>query len=216
MRLHKYESEKEYSEAQIKMGTEGFNDRSCWVTKVVIDAVCDYVKNKKHSIGFGICHGVRTGTEVEAFRLGLGDLASLSDANIIGTDICPVVSSVGNVIVHDFHYAKEEWINSVDFIYTNSLDHSNRPKECLESWFSCLTPEGLCFIDWGASDDSDESSMSYADCFAATAQECEDMLNEVGQVVDVIDIPMRTIYKSDVQGVEILPATKIFVGKKVT
>lgn len=181
MRLLQYKDENDYQEKQIRMGTEGFNDRSVWVTQVEIKAICDYVKQKELKVSYGICHGVRLGVEVEQFR-------KLLEADIIGTDICPLVSSVPNVIVHDFHYVKEEWLNSFDFIYTNSLDHSNRPKECLEGWFSCLTSKGLCFVEWTPSDDDNESSMSYADCFGASLQEYEDLLNEVGEVIDKIEL----------------------------
>jgi len=201
MRIHKFKDQDDYAQAQIKMGTQGFHDRSLWVTPEEIDAICEYIKDKEHTINFGLCHGVRTGVEVEAFRSGL-----LS--NIIGTDICPVVDFVRNVIVHDFHNVKDEWINSVDFIYTNSLDHSDRPKECLESWFSCLTSEGLCFVEWTPSDNDEESSMSYADCFGATLQEYEDLLNEVGEVIDKIEIPPR---RTDPIGLE---ATVIVAKRK--
>jgi len=182
MRVLTYKDEDDYREKQIKMGTEGFRDKSVWVTDLEIKTICDYIKQQGIKISKGVCHGVRLGTEVRDFR-------NMLDADIIGTDICPLVSSVENVIVHDFHYVKEGWINSFDFIYSNSLDHSNRPKECLESWFSCLTENGRCFIEWTVSDDDIDSSFSYADCFGASSEEYKKLINEVGSVVDTISIP---------------------------
>lgn len=182
MRVLEYKDEDDYQEKQIRMGTEGFNDRSVWVTEVEVNTICDYIKQKGLEVSSGICHGVRTGIEVQEFR-------KLLEADIIGTDICPLVSSVQNVIVHDFHYVKDEWLNSFDFMYTNSLDHSNRPVECLESWFSCLTDRGRCFIEWTIWDDDVDSSFSYADCFGASAQEYANLINKVGEVVDTIEIP---------------------------
>jgi hypothetical protein len=42
---------------------------------------------------------------------------------------------------------KPEWLNSVDFIYSNSLDHSYDPKKCLDAWMSCLTESGICILE---------------------------------------------------------------------
>ena len=38
---------------------------------------------------------------------------------------------------------------AVDFIYSNSLDHSYNPALCVKNWMSCISKIGLCFIHWG-------------------------------------------------------------------
>ena len=52
-----------------------------------------------------------------------------------------------NTIQWDFHEVKPEWVNSVDFIYSNSFDHSYDPERCLNAWMSCIRPGGFCFLE---------------------------------------------------------------------
>ena len=47
----------------------------------------------------------------------------------------------------DFHKTKDEWIDSVDFIYSNSFDHSYDPEGCLNAWMGCVRPGGLCILE---------------------------------------------------------------------
>jgi SAM-dependent methyltransferase len=42
----------------------------------------------------------------------------------------------------------DEWVDSVDLIYSNSLDHSYDPIHCLRQWFKCLRPGGICILAW--------------------------------------------------------------------
>ena len=94
---------------------------------------------------FGICHGVRTGLENNYLKehLGVG-------SNIIGTDISPTVIEFPNCIEWDFHETKKEWINSLDFVYSNSIDQSNKPLEALIAWLKCLKLyDGVLFLDLG-------------------------------------------------------------------
>ena len=42
---------------------------------------------------------------------------------------------------------KPEWLSSVDFIYSNSFDHSFDPEKCLSAWMSCLKPGGVCLLE---------------------------------------------------------------------
>ena len=52
-----------------------------------------------------------------------------------------------NTIQWDFHDVKDERIDSIDFIYSNSLDHSYDAKYCLKQWFRCLRKDGICIIN---------------------------------------------------------------------
>jgi hypothetical protein len=94
---------------------------------------------------FGLCHGVRSGLENNYMKRMLS-----GEGQVLGTDISPTASDIENCIQWDFHESKAEWINSTDFIYSNSIDQSNRPIEALLTWINCLRPEtGILYLDLG-------------------------------------------------------------------
>ncbi|PZQ43933.1 MAG: hypothetical protein DI551_11175 [Micavibrio aeruginosavorus] len=68
----------------------------------------------------------------------------------MGTEISETAKDFPNTIQWDFHNVKPEWIGSVDFIYSNSFDHSYDPEKCLNAWMSCITPNGLCILEHSA------------------------------------------------------------------
>lgn len=113
---------------------------SIWVIEENIVFLSDYIKNIIQSPKFGICHGTRRGKEQEWFSKYLG-------CEVIGTEISDTAKSFPCTIQWDFHEVKSEWINRVDFIYSNSFDHSYDPEKCLNSWISCLNNKGLCIIE---------------------------------------------------------------------
>ena len=65
----------------------------------------------------------------------------------MGTEISDNANEYDNTIEWDFHNVKKEWIASVDFIYSNALDHSYDPNKCLNAWMSCIREDGLCIIE---------------------------------------------------------------------
>jgi len=94
---------------------------------------------------FGICHGVRSGLENNYMKRMLN-----GEGQVLGTDISPTASVIENCIQWDFHESKAEWKNSVDFIYSNSIDQSNRPIEALLTWINCLKSDtGILYLDLG-------------------------------------------------------------------
>lgn len=100
----------------------------------------DYIENKIGTPRFGICHGTRRGKEQEWFRKYLG-------CEVIGTEISYSAEQFPYTIHWDFHETKPEWIEAVDFIYSNSFDHSYDPEMCLDAWMSCIRTGGLCIIE---------------------------------------------------------------------
>lgn len=88
----------------------------------------------------GICHGARNGWEVEWFSRVLG-------CTVIGTDISETANEVRNLVQHDFHEVRHEWIGSFSFVYTNSLDQAFNPKKALDTWAGQLTPDGRIYIE---------------------------------------------------------------------
>lgn len=165
MNLFKYESYDHYVESQAKKTRRKFH--KVWVKHGVIEFVCDIVKKRIPEPKFGICHGVRNGAEVKIFN-------ELLPCNVIGTELVHV-KDVENVIIHDFHETKNEWINNVDFIYSNAFDHSYDPEMCIKKWMSCIKKDGgLCFIEWAKND----KISNEIDCFGAGRKEYESLLSK--------------------------------------
>lgn len=181
MKLYKHESYESYVEAQIKKNIGKL--KSVWVTEEEIKLICDRIKNIS-DIKFGICHGVRNAWEVQKFREILG-------IEVIGTDISPTIKDFSNSIQWDFHKIKDEWIDSVDFIYSNSFDHSFDPSLCLVNWMKCIKKNGLCFIHWMA---TNQDKLDSADCFAGTKKDYRKLFNKYFNVVEEIGDLRRTIF----------------------
>jgi hypothetical protein len=38
-------------------------------------------------------------------------------------------------------------VENVDFIYSNSFDHSYDPEKCLNAWMSCIKKGGVCILE---------------------------------------------------------------------
>jgi hypothetical protein len=88
---------------------------------------------------------------------------------IYGTEISDVCQYVEGVLQMDFHRPLPRWIGEVDFIYSNSLDHSYDPQFCIGQWMKSLVDNGICFIEWTKY--HSEAFMGDADCFGATLEE---------------------------------------------
>lgn len=114
-----------------------------WVLEENIKFLSDYLNRNIATPKFGLCHGTRRGKEQEWFMKHMGH----KDLKVIGTEISETASSFPDTIQWDFHDVKPEWIESVDFIYSNSFDHSYDPEKCLKAWISCLRHGGLCIIE---------------------------------------------------------------------
>lgn len=113
---------------------------SIWVLEDNIEFLSTYIQKVIGTPRFGICHGTRRGKEQEWFRKYL-------NCNVIGTEISSTATQFPNTIQWDFHKINAEWINAVDFIYSNSFDHSYDPEMCLNTWMSCIRKGGLCVIE---------------------------------------------------------------------
>ena len=99
----------------------------------------------QHKPERGICHGTRNGSEQINFSKYL-------NIPVIGTDISDTATQFDDTIQWDFHDIKDEWVNNIDFIYSNSLDHSYDPIYCLRQWFKCLKLGGICILAFEKSD----------------------------------------------------------------
>ena len=110
-----------------------------WAEEITLKAIADDIV-KRGLAREGLCHGARNGWEVEWFSKTLG-------CPVTGTDISDTAASVPNMVVHDFHDRREDWIGRFSFIYTNSLDQAFDPKKALREWADQLTRDGRIYIE---------------------------------------------------------------------
>jgi hypothetical protein len=180
MRVHKYKNYEEYKKIQVMANKQKiksvFADGNA-IKKVLVPYILSVIDSPK----FGICHGTRNGTEQQSFITGFMDNNLTVD--ILGTEISDTAKNYPNTIEWDFHEVKDEWINSVDFIYSNSFDHSYKPKECLDSWMSCLSPNGIAIIEWTDCDINPRPM----DPTGGTVDEYKVMINDKYDLVDVLE-----------------------------
>ena len=179
MEIYKYKNYKEYKDTQIKGYSAKVNSHS-WVDINSIGGLAEYIFNYNPEVSFGLCHGTRRGIEQQAFIDNFKIVNK--EVKIIGTEIAEEASKrFPNTIEWDFHNVKDEWINNVDFIYSNSFDHSYDPEKCLSAWMSCLNNKGLCLIEWTTDDDNKSRPM---DPFAASFEEYKELFSSKYEVLD--------------------------------
>jgi hypothetical protein len=127
-----------YRASQVKANKHKID--KVWVIEANVAYLSDYIRAHQGEPRFGLCHGTRRGKEQAWFKKYLG-------CEVIGTEISDTALDFPDTIQWDFHEVKPEWINAVDFIYSNAFDHSYDPEACLNAWMSCIRPGGLCLIE---------------------------------------------------------------------
>jgi hypothetical protein len=125
---------------RLQTETNKANIQNVWVQEENIAFAADYIR-RFGAPKFGICHGTRRGLEQTWFR------KYLNSCEVIGTEISDTAAEFAHTIQWDFHETKPEWIDAVDFIYSNSFDHSYDPEKCLNAWMRCVRPGGVCIIE---------------------------------------------------------------------
>lgn len=188
-RLHAFSSYEEYRRSQIDTNQAKLG--RVWVKREELDLLAGIIRAEIPQVRFGLCHGVRNGFEVAVFRELLG-------IEVLGTDISPTASQFPHVIEWDFHQIQDEWLGAVDFIYSNSLDHSYDPEHCVGQWCRCLSNPGLLFVHWSPGHNlRGEFGMNNADCFQAPRDAYQAMLSRVCDVTKTIETsaqPGRCIF----------------------
>ena len=175
MNLYKFKNKEEYKDIQEKGNIRKLD--CVFVNKSVINAISKYIIEHIKKPSFGICHGTRRGVEQEL-------LSKETGAHVIGTEISSTATQFPNTIQWDFHEIKDEWINSTDFIYSNSIDHSYDPEMALSQWLKCLNKNGLCFIEYTRFN----KQFTKLDCFSANKEEIKLLIERVGCICDIIKI----------------------------
>ena len=183
MKLYKHTNHDEYVKAQIVKNEKKINH--IWVKTDEINMIVSQVKKNIPDFKFGICHGVRNAWEVQRLR-------KLLKIEIIGTEIAPSAKKFKHTIQWDFHDIKDEWKNSVDFIYSNSFDHSYNPEMCLDQWMKCIRKEvGICFIHWMS---TNVNKIDAADCFGGSIKDYRNLINKKYIILGEIGRKGRKIF----------------------
>jgi len=172
MKFIAFDSPEQYREAQRRSDCR--KSRRTSALPGELDRIAEYYKRAHGNPRSGICHGARSGREVVMFR------ERFPEAKILGTDLFP--READYVVEWDFHDRREEWVGAFDFLYSNSLDHSHSPRECVSVWLEQLRPRGLAFIQWN----DRNIAVRGGDCFGAALHEYFVILGEVGTVIDLL------------------------------
>lgn len=138
--LHEYESYEQYKEIQVFHNLRKIEN--VWADKETLNRVASLLTSRfsKRPI-LGLCHGTRNGFEQNYLRnLKVGIEAT-------GTDISNTAADYENSVCWDFHDTRNDWIGVFDFVYTNSLDQSWKPKQALETWLGQLSDDGILVIE---------------------------------------------------------------------
>lgn len=180
MKLYNYNSYEEYVAAQVEGNVRKINNS--YVDPISLSGLVGHLYeeyNLKPSTI--ICHGTRRGLEQQYFldtycKLGVSP-------NVIGTEISHTATEYPNTIQWDFHEVKPEWVNAIDLIYSNSFDHSYKPTECLKTWMSCLSENGICVLEYSEVCDT---KSGVTDPFGATLEEYKEFISKDYVIEDIL------------------------------
>lgn len=176
MPVWEYSNYEEYKRIQTETNKRKID--VVWCKENHIKKIWEYIKNSNKSCSKIICHGTRNGAELEFFS------KYFKPSVIIGTEISDTACNFKNTIQWDFHQVKPEWLDYFDILYSNALDHSYKPEECIDSWMSCVNKNGVMIIDWNKY--SFKSTIT--DPFSASFQELENMLSKKYKILHKIQI----------------------------
>ncbi len=185
--LHKYASYDQYVKVQEEGNIKKIHQQ--FVTSKTISGISRYIGTHLNlSYGFALCHGTRQGNEQKWFK---EEILKYTNRNmtIIGTEISSTATQFPDTIQWDYHKAKPEWSNAVDFIYSNTLDHSFDPALAISTWMSCVNrEEGAMFIHYTSAHSI--KGATKLDPFGATAEQYKALFLANGKYVisDVLNL----------------------------
>lgn len=182
MRVHQWDNYDVYLKTQASGSRRRYNRRP-GANNLEFDRIARYLK--RHSVTKAICHGARCGTEVQLLK------ERFPGAEVLGTDLHAKDPAL--VLEWDFHVTKPEWIKAFDVVYSNSLDHSPKPKECLQGWFGQLKPNGFLFLCWTFMHTLEKYTTlpcPCGDCFGAALHEYIALIQQTGIMRDLLWVPI--------------------------
>lgn len=178
MKIHKYDSKEQYRKIQIEANKRKLD--WVWVKPSSIQSIVGYMKQDWFNMPQVpkpvkvLCHGTRNGKEQGYFKQFL----QFTDSHVIGTEISPTADQFSDTIQWDFHDQKPGWIGNFDIVYSNALDHSHSPKECVQTWLDQLNEDGLLFVEWS----KDNLKSNAVNPFSGTPEEWEAMFPVVEKI----------------------------------
>lgn len=184
-KLHQYPDYETYVAAQ----TEG-NKRKLLTHRGVFEEAIEWMARlvilRNPSPRFGLCHGTRAGWEQRWFKKHLPHRCK-----VLGTEISETATQFPDTLHWDYHKIKEDWIDSVDFIYSNSYDHAMNPELAFGNWLKCLVPDtGIMLLEH--SDGHLPKYVTSLDCFGIELPGLITMLERLGGHVTVTnDFPFE-------------------------
>jgi hypothetical protein len=181
MKLYNYNSYEEYVNAQIEGNMRKI--KNSYVDPVSLSGLVGHLY-EQYSLKPAtiLCHGTRRGLEQQYFLDIYKSLAITP--NVIGTEISPTAVEYPNTIQWDFHEVKDEWVGSIDLIYSNSFDHSYKPTDCLKAWMSCLSDKGVCVIEYSEICDT---KSGVTDPFGASLQEYKEFISKDYEILEILN-----------------------------
>jgi len=193
MKQHKFDDLEDYRDTQIRLTRTKYRKNDghpkCYTTETVVQSIFNaLIGSHFDDMGTftfddsdaGLCHGVRTGDEIDMFTATFG-------GTWIGTEITPECCDGVKIIEHDFHEIRSDWIDKFKIVYTNALDHAHDPIHALRVWIDQLKPDGRLIIEWSKWS-ATFRSRNRADCFAASENEYRDMLEQVATIEEMVKV----------------------------
>ncbi|SDU37863.1 hypothetical protein [Stappia sp. ES.058] len=137
--LHEYDNYEQYKQTQIQFNKKKIE--RIWSDETTLSTVADTIKTllQKQDIS-GICHGSRNGFEQSFFR-------KTCSFDCIGTDISETANQFDHSVEWDFHDENPDWIEKFDFVYSNSLDQSWKPRQALTTWLAQVQKGGVVVLE---------------------------------------------------------------------
>ena len=136
MNVYEYDSYEEYVDCQKKAYKKKF--QNVWAEEKNIKAICDYMRPNMPR--FGICHGTRQGYEQRWF------MQYLIDCHVVGSEIGGHDDEY--TVEWDFNKENTEWVDTFDFIYSNSFDHAFNPEKTFNVWVGQVKSGGLIIFEY--------------------------------------------------------------------
>lgn len=172
MKSFEYSDYSHYLEAQVA----GYKSKSSmlWAKQNVINAICANLD--KPSSGKMLCHGVRTGREVQMFANTLRPAWT-----VLGTDIGNAIH--GLVVKWDFNKTRLAWLNAFDLVYSNAIDHAWALRDTLHVWCCQLRVGGTLILEWSKYHEHEKPTEIDPLCASL-----DEVIKEVSRFVDAVKL----------------------------
>jgi hypothetical protein len=184
MKLLTFGSYDEYKDAQVAGNRLKFHN--VYAEDPELSRIASHFSARHAGTGRGLCHGVRNGYEVRVLRRLMPGL------DIIGTDIADTVSAIPNCIVWDMHETKPEWTGAIDFMYSNSWDHTYDPAVLFRRWSGCLSTGGRLYLPYTElQSERGVTERTKIDVFGCSLNELVDIVRQSFDLEDLLEVPPR-------------------------